>query len=206
MQPTAESFLKDVKDHKMTVKNDNGVNRRIIYQNPKCQFNQWFELVTWPGRLCYTGDMGTYVFARVEDMFTFFRRDKLEVNSQYWSEKCLSESCFGEGIRQFSQDNYEDAIKYEFRYFIQNERKGALLGSRGDVAAFGERMRSIWLSINSDLFGAENEYDAMNSACMFEEDGFRMDDFWEHTITEYTYHFIWCLYAIVWGIQRYDAL
>lgn len=46
--------------------------------------------------LCYTGDMGTYVFQRLTDMFEFFRTDreykkrnggKLAVNLSYWGEK-----------------------------------------------------------------------------------------------------------------------
>jgi len=202
MQPTKDSFLKDVSLHRMKIINDNGIYRHIKFSSGS--FNQWFEIVTWPGGLCYTGDMGTYVFSRVEDMFTFFRRDKVKINPQYWSEKCLSESRFGEGIRQFSRDNFEDAIRSEFRNFIEYEREK--IPGRIDAIAFGKRMRSIWQEINDQLFGCENEYEAMDAAYTFDENGFRMDDFWEHTITEYTYHFIWCLYAIVWGIQQYDLI
>ena len=37
----------------------------------------WFEVFGKRGRdaLTYTGDMGTFVFARLEDMFEFFRAD-----------------------------------------------------------------------------------------------------------------------------------
>jgi len=199
MQPTAEKFLSDVKKHQISIINDDGVNRHIRYKIPGTS-NTYFDLITWKGHLCYTGDMGTYVFSRIEDMFEFFRQKKLQINPQYWSEKCLSESRFGEGIRQFSRDNFEDAVRFEFRNFIEYQRQDMT-----DIAAFGRRMRSIWQEINDRLFGCENEYEAMDAAYSFDEDGFRMDDFWEHTITEYTYHFIWCLYAIVWGIQQYDS-
>lgn len=33
---------------------------------------------------------------------------------------------------------------------------------------------------------------------------FEFTDFWEMDCTEYIYHFIWCCYALAWGIQMYD--
>lgn len=36
-------------------------------------------------------------------------------------------------------------------------------------------------------------------------DGFRFTDFWEVDSTEYTFRFIWCCYALAWGIRQYDA-
>ena len=29
-------------------------------------------------------------------------------------------------------------------------------------------------------------------------------DFWETDLEEYTFRYLWCLYAIVWGITQYD--
>ena len=34
--------------------------------------------------------------------------------------------------------------------------------------------------------------------------GYEFTDFWEHNFQEYTYHYIWQLYAIVWGINVWD--
>jgi hypothetical protein len=30
-------------------------------------------------------------------------------------------------------------------------------------------------------------------------------DFFEHSLEDYTFHYIWCCYALVWGIRQYDA-
>ncbi|EPN8197881.1 hypothetical protein ACT3ON_001083, partial [Acinetobacter baumannii] len=35
--------------------------------------------------------------------------------------------------------------------------------------------------------------------------GVQLADFWEHNLNDYTYHYIWCLYAIVHAIKLYDA-
>src|SRR5690348_13144744 len=88
-------FLKDVSTHEMIVIRDDGANRHIRFKRPgtSCMY---FDLITWPGYLCYTGDMGTYVFSRLEDMFEFFRTDRdynkrkgreLSINPKYWGEK-----------------------------------------------------------------------------------------------------------------------
>lgn len=38
-----------------------------------------------------------------------------------------------------------------------------------------------------------------------DNDAFNFQDVWEIDIKTYGYHFIWCLYAIAWSIQQYDA-
>src|ERR1700722_10858892 len=85
---TEAQFLKDVANHKMTVLLDSGIYRHVEFKKPgRC--DMWFDLITWPGCLTVRGDMGTWTFARVEDMFKFFRSNpnKLEINADYWSEK-----------------------------------------------------------------------------------------------------------------------
>ena len=39
----------------------------------------------------------------------------------------------------------------------------------------------------------------------FKHDDFELTDSWEISGNRYTLHFIWCLYAIVWGIDQYDT-
>jgi hypothetical protein len=33
---------------------------------------------------------------------------------------------------------------------------------------------------------------------------FHFQDLWESNFERYTFHFIWCCYAIAWGIKTYD--
>ena len=70
-----EQFLRDVAEHTMTVIREDGVSRHIRFAKPGTSCMH-FDLITWPGYLCYTGDMGTYVFQRLTDMFEFFRTDR----------------------------------------------------------------------------------------------------------------------------------
>ena len=68
--------------------------RHLLFRQPNSG-NMWFEIITWPDSLMIRGDMGSWSFSRVQDMFTFFRSDQLKINPSYWTEKIDSESRFG---------------------------------------------------------------------------------------------------------------
>ena len=92
-QLTEETFLKDVDQHVMEVIHEDGVFRHLRFKQPGTVCMH-FDLITWPGRLCYTGDMGTFVFSRIHDMLEFFRPDAYaiaapfkRIDRNYWAEK-----------------------------------------------------------------------------------------------------------------------
>ena len=93
--PSQEEFQKDVSQHGVTIIRDDGVNRHIRFKRPGTMCMH-FDLITWPGYLCYCGDMGTYVFSRLEDMFEFFRTDR-DINPGYWAEKLQAVDNHGHG-------------------------------------------------------------------------------------------------------------
>lgn len=197
---TEKRFLKDVSNHKIEIIRDDGVNRHIRFRRDN-SYVYGFDLITWKGHLCYTGDMGTYVFARIEDMFDFFIMDKsdfnysyknkLNINSGYWAEKVLSMDRYGK-IKEFSPELFEVAIKEAFENYFSDE----------------EGKEDCWSEIESRVLSCseDNEYVAMDAAMSFEYNGFEFVDFFETNCREYTLHYIWCLYAIVWGILKYRKL
>jgi hypothetical protein len=166
---TEDRFLHDVREHAMEIIRDDGVYRHIRFKRPgaHCQF---FDLVTWPG------DMGTFVFSRLHDMFDFFRTDRrhlrdgrtLGINPCYWSEKLIAVdgNRHRGSAKQFSEERFRQVI---------NEQ------------------RIAWL----------REARQPCSAGYLDRDDRR--DLWGHDFTEYTFRFLWCCYALAWGIQRYDA-
>lgn len=91
-----ERFSKDTATHEMTVLRDDGVYRHLRFKGPGSSA-YCFDLVTWTGHLAITGDMGANMFCRLDDMFEFFRTDRLHgghtINPGYWSEKL---QCAGE--------------------------------------------------------------------------------------------------------------
>jgi len=182
---TKERFLEDVKNHKIEIIRNDGLYRhiRLSKGSSTCQY----DILTWPGHLCITGDCGSYLFARIEDMFEFFRNDRAIISPDYWAEKCLSESRFGEGLRKFSVDMFNRRV---IEYAISD--------------CEGKKERKKILSAIDELLHCEDEWECVSAMRDFDSEIVSFVDFWEDDCKVYTFHFIWCLYAIVFAIQKYD--
>jgi hypothetical protein len=190
---TQERFLANVATHQMTIQQDNGVFRCLKFARPNDSYDMHFSLVTWPGHLAISGDMGTFVFNRLEDMFEFFRCKKEEglyINSGYWAEKCEAEDTRTPGIREYATEQLKEAVQERFNDHFEDPET--------------DEAKECWQALEDDVLGAENIWDAHERARNFDYNGFELTDFWEACLERKTYHFIWCLYAIVWGIQQYD--
>lgn len=203
---TQEQFLAEVSGHKMTVLRDDGVYRHVRFARPGTMCMH-FDLVTWPGYLAYTGDMGTYVFSRLDDMFEFFRTDRrdsstLKINRSYWSEKLQHGPNGGRDLSQeFSAERFAEVVKENFRNWMRDNYKKTTK----------EQRRELWDALSELIEAADGDRDgahSLNEAYGFRyEDGdckFTFVDLFEHTFTECTHHFTWCCYAIAWGILQYD--
>jgi hypothetical protein len=199
---TEKRFMDDVKKHQMTIIRDDGVNRHIRLKVPGSTYYH-FDLITWPGHLCITGGCGTYVFRRIEDMFCFFRDDEeynkkhgrqIGINPNYWMEKVLAaDRC--NGCMEFSEDSFRDCVKHHFDMHVES--------NPDDKKA----NKLLWSEIKEDvLYYADNEHEAYQAVSGFEHEGFIFQDFFDGGGTEeYTFRYIWNLYAIVWGISKYDT-
>lgn len=197
---TETQFLKEVADHRLFVLRDDGLNRHLRFKRPDSTFCH-FDVITWPGCLCFTGDMGTYVFRRLEDMFDFFRAGTserradggLHINPGYWSEK-LQAADRDDGYKAFSLTRFKEAVKEQFDAATEDE--GWAEAKRAD----------LWEEIESSVLNVEDEYEAVSAVRGFYSNlcPTLFDDFWEHRLTEYSHRFIWCCYALAWAVQQYD--
>ncbi len=187
-----EEFLRDVQRHAMTVKLDQGIYRHIRFAQPK-NSNMWFEICTWPGVLTIHGDMGTWTFSRIEDMFTFFRDDKLRINADYWAEKLQHGIHDGrDGAKAWDNDLFRKQLldQLDSHDMEPEDRECVVQALRDEV---------LYLDSRHELMVAASEF-----WCVLPDRKFTFDPCELPDGKEYAYHFIWCLYAIVWGIQQYD--
>lgn len=180
---TKERFLDDIKNHKMTILLDEGVNRSIKFANPK-NSNMHFTLTTWHNHLAISGDMGCWVFCRIDDMFEFFDvlGDNISLECAYWVRALVSNSGFGSG---------KDTGGYsEFDF----ERT---------VAVIKEKIPE-WEDINEylitkiDLLEEDTEDVTLRAL-----DKLGIEDV--ETYHNPTFHIFWCLHAIRWGIMQYES-
>ena len=195
-------FLRDVATHELTIIRNEGLYRHLRFSRPgsSCMY---FDLITWPGHLCYTGDMGTYVFSRVSDMLEFFRRDcadQLPINPGYWSEKV-----------QAADGGRHPGCVFEYdhdRYLaVVNEYLSGWLEGLDDEAAaeLREAVQDdvLQLADSHDEHGNYNrayEFSATVNGCKYQ-----FTDLFERNFRRFTPCFLWCCRALVWGIEKYDA-
>lgn len=192
---TKEEFLRCVEKHEMEVLLDQGVYRHLRFKAPETG-NKHFHLVTFPGRLVYCGDMGSYLFERSPDMFGFFRRPDRGINLSYWAEK-VDATDRSDGTKEFSLDRAKEIVTE-----IVKEQAEYLDASK--KAKVDEELALLLDEIDMD---AHDMGDVMRIADDFNSDvidGEWFSDLWDYSTQEYTYRFQWACYAIAWGIEQYD--
>ena len=187
-----ERFQKAISGHEMTIVSDAGLFRHLTFKKPE-SFIYGFHITTWPGYLAISGDAGCYVFARLPDMFNFFRGDG--INPGYWSEKLQAVDRTG-AVQEFSEEQFHAAIKADFDEWPFDS---------------DEERAKAWAALQesnlSEDSSPESIEDAVRTAMAYKcpVSGSRFIDFWDHDLQDYTYRFLWCCHAIRWGVRQYDV-
>jgi len=203
MTCTKEIFLKDVSNHEMQILHEDGIYRHIRFKIPN-NSAYYFDLITYPGYLVYSGDMGCYVFSRLKDMFEFFRAaecssDGLYINTGYWAEKLKAV----DGNR-----NSADAMEFDEEAFrkVINEYRVSWVREYG---LDKQQRRALWIDVEESVMHRieDGEHAACQAAYEFSHktkgDTFQFEDLFEHDFKRYTFHFLWCCYAIAFGVKKY---
>jgi hypothetical protein len=179
-----ETTGRETKAHEMTVLRDDGLYRHVKFAKPQSGF-YWFELLTWPGHLTINGDMGCFTFARVTDMFTFFRGDR--INTTYWAEKVQGSRG---GIEEYSEGIFREHVLE------------AISDHEEDFPGLADAVKE---QILDELDGFEdNARELVRDFEFGSKPHFRFVDAWEWDVKDYSIGFLWCCYAIQWGIAMYD--
>jgi len=198
----AARFAKDTTEHVMTILHSDGLYRHLRFKKPGTRF-YYFDLITWPGYLTIAGDMGTYTFERTEDMFTFFRGAG-DINPQYWSEKIRA----GTGTNGRIATEYSEALfkKHVSEHIAEYAEYSGL--DEAERAALIEEVR-IQILEGGDSYteqGARASLDDFNCEFDNQRESLRVfSDTWEWDLSDYTVQFLWCCFAIRWGISQFDA-
>lgn len=192
-----KTFLRDVQTHELTIVLDQGLYRHITLGRPGSG-NYRFHITTWPGYLAISGDCGSYTFARLRDMFEFFRDDagQNRINEGYWSEKLQAVDRHGDR-EELDEEAYTDAIRAGLLRHIENEN---LALSQAKSLVQEARYESLF-EPPSDHGAAIDQ--AMRFRCPV-TDRYPFEDFYENRLTRCSYRLVWCMRAIVWGIKQYD--
>lgn len=186
---TKEDFLKTVSAHEMKIKLDNGIFRHLSFSKPTDGAYS-FQITTFPNNLVITGDCGSYVFERREDMFEFFRRSELKINEGYWSEKVEAKDCHRD-IRVFSPEKIQKKLTEDFEEWLKDNHD----------EIYENENRNDFKEQILEKCEDESQFNAMGTVEL--DCGYQCITY-EFDYEEFSPGFIWCLYAIVWAIQQYD--
>lgn len=210
-QPTEADFLRDVATHAMMIViDDDDEFRHIAFKIPGTS-SYSFQITTWPGYLAITGDMGSWLFTRLRDMFKFFRRDldsreELPINRSYWAEKLVATSSNGRhsnGAEQYDPAKFRSAIYcWALRLCREAAYRGLDKKDRAELIYDIKELRDAGLEGEGVAHRAVADFRFYHNKLRHP---LAIPDFWENNLRDWTYHYTWCCYAIVWAIKQYDA-
>jgi len=193
----AERFTKDTAEHILMIKHDHEIYRYLLIKKPGTSF-YWYEVLSWPGRLVINGDMGSFVFSRLEDMFEFFRSGR-DINPGYWAEKCVagqtkefSEEKFKRLVKEHADDVLEglpEVAREGFVKAVKSELLDDQVYSNNEAHTLVSEFSHVYMDLEHPL-GAPKTVEFY--------------DTWEWDFSDYTPHFLWCCFGIRRAIEMYD--
>lgn len=195
---TQKAFERDTANHVMTVVRADGLYRHLTFRNPDT-LAYWFDVITWPGYLTITGDMGSYVLKREADMLAWLRHDR-SINPDYWSQKVQA----GE-TRAYDVDYARHLLSEQFIDWLRDVEP--------DLSA--DEVRDGWDEIHETVTAyaefestLREEVEALHARYEKRFKTGPFHDLWETSFETYTWHFLWCCWAVrhasdVWAKRPY---
>lgn len=195
-------FKEDTRDHELTILHEEGVYRHLRIAQSDSYMYSW-DIITWPGHLAITGDIGDgFTFSRIHDMFKFFTPYASDaetmplINPDYWGEKLghaqrgveekYSPHSFMRQVRQRAEEHAQDYVDYHNR---------------------PHPTFSVEEFCNSAVHYAEDEHSARNWASKDSSiEVLGQDLYWEGDFSVFNHHFITACFAISDAIRRYKAV
>ncbi len=182
----------DLSRHQISVMHQDGLYRHYRCKQP----GSWcmgFDVVTWPGSLCFTGDMGEYLFQRTDDMIAFMRGSCMSYS--YAAEKCVAHKS---PLKEWDEDLFREALNEITKDFKDHD------GKIVQVVRGKHETRQV-ADLIEEIERAYREYDSPEDAkkAMYESglwDGCDLP-----SCETWTFHFLWCLYAIKWFCASVEA-
>ena len=193
-KPTMERFLGDVANHEMEIAMDNGVYRHLVFRGNGHGTVGKVEIATFPWSLVVTGDMGTWVFSRVSDMFCFFRNADGGINPYYWSEKIQNGSSGGR-----RGTDCKEYCPVTFKQNVIADLEGYEFDDYDDVTK-----EQVIEALNSEIYWDMSHENVIGQLEDLTVGGWNISEPWEIDSEKWCYHYIWCCRFIVWATNQYD--
>lgn len=177
----------DLKDHIITVRHVDGLYRHWRCQKPG-DSNMAFDVITWPGSLCYTGDMGHYLFKRTDDMVAFMRGSCMSYG--YAAEKCISHDG---RLKEWREEEFNRVLTER----LAESKEVTVIRHRSKrTESVAEHIATIRQEYSNYSLRADAEK-AMCESGLWDGGDMPSCEVW-------SFHFLWCLHAIKWFCDNVD--
>lgn len=178
----AENAAKAFADHVVAVELEHGLHRHYRCGKPDSGVYA-FHIVTFPGRLIVSGDIGDMAWTRCDDMLNWAMG---AVHSTgYFAEKVWHSF----KVKQFDGDMAREAIEQEYK-----DRAEDVEGEE-EKEALEEVRDEILMAIED---GAENRFYAA-----YADSDWYGGEF--PSVDNYTAEFLWCREAVAWFLKWYKT-
>ncbi|HEU4817706.1 MAG TPA: hypothetical protein VFT25_16645, partial [Janthinobacterium sp.] len=120
------------------------------------------------------------------------------------------------GVEKHSHDEFTRQINDWVKQQAESDKPGD--DEPEQLVLWAQAYAELRAEVESEVLGADsNEVRCFDAANDFTHAGdawkafhgpdamFEFTDFWEVDTKEYTPRFLWCCYALAWGIEQYDA-
>ena len=181
-----EKFHEDAATHQLAIVLDTDTHKHLQFRHPGTSC-YWFDLLAWPGTLVIRGDMGTFVLSRERDMFAWIEASRGAINPGYWAEKLVA-----------GRDNLREAYPDPgaLREWVSDVARDAY--DYYDAERQSEMCHAVDEAFNVIEWGdTEGLRDIEAGGCR------PFEDFDPADHLNFSWQWIWCCHAIVWGIAQY---
>lgn len=194
----AARFKRETASHEMTIVHDDGLYRHLRFTSGSDLY--WYEIITTPGQLTFSGDGDSFVFRLAPDMFEMFRRSAAsgDINAGYWAEKCRTGNA-----KSYSRERFEECVWKQV-----GEREQYYRALREDV------QHELF---DGEQFNVDYEADALMAVLGYRYhltkgrddrgncDTFRFRGVHEWELRDFDWWFLFACFAIRDAVAQYDA-
>lgn len=206
-------FIHDTKLHEMECIKADGIHRHYRFSKPNSSI-YWFDIVTFPGYLVMTGDMGTWPFSRIRDMVHFFNKNR--INHGYWAEKLQMGSCRSEATATYKEVDLPgtlDCLRKTLESWYDDNKHDVYRVEKAELKSsyneFARRLGDVKTYIQDYSCGSIPEhafYRAIQEADLTDDSHCGYDSPWDYEDLypqfNPTPHFSWACEAIQYACHR----
>ncbi|MEG9498912.1 hypothetical protein [Mannheimia indoligenes] len=191
----SEKFLDSVKNHKITViqNNDDTQIFQAVIPNEGCHLA--FTVIYQSSRVIITGDMGSFILGGLLNPYEFFRKNQSAFSLHYMASKVLAEDRkFRTHI--FDANQAQEMVEGRFKSYMED---------REFDDSQEEMLDELRDKIESIDFSSQIEVERF----LYELSPDEWEIFDELDINDFnvlSYQFMWCIQAIIWITRKISEL